>query len=859
MFRATVKPGPAAAVAGIVTLALAGEAAAQVQEIIVSTRKREENLQEVPIAVQAFGEQQVEQLGLNDVRDLSKFSTSLIFDQGVAPQDTRITIRGLSPVRGRQNVAVLQDGVDITSQAIGTAGGSLLVNPRLLDVERVEIVKGPQNALYGRSAFNGAINYVLRKPTEELRIRGYTDLGANGRAEIRGGVSGPLVGDTLLGDISAAAWTFDGFYQSPITQADIGSNEGTSFAGSLLWNVTERFNVRLRAELLDDEFGPPAYRQVFGTTTLTVPTAAITAPGPGIDPVLSPTIAGIGVPAVFIGTVPDGGRLTPGASPDPRTGVDYPGTTREITRFTLNAEYDFGPVKLTYLGQVANAETSQFLDGLSLGDVNQNFIGSESRRDDDTDLQSHELRLTSNGDSRVDWVVGGLFWQEKVNQLDGTYTCVNNTGPPPPPPFPPCGPRMATVGTTQISQLFPDTWTRDTDHYSVYALADIQVLDTVNLILEGRYTSEDADYTGPERIRTVGNVVQDASRIIADPPSFTGYLPFLQPAFSQLSATDDDSYFLPKATLQWRPTDSAMLYFSWAEAAKPSGIAQVPGGTGGFENIETRRFDREEMTVWEIGAKTDWFARRLVANGAVFFQDYTDKQVAVQQVNPDTGFLEARTENASAAEVWGLEAELQWIATDYLQLRAGYTFLDTEFTDYQERTRGAANIALAELIRPDNCAVEVADVSNQASCVLDLSGNELEYAPRHAAVAGFTLQGEVAAGRSVFLEGDLVYQDDRYLDRFNTAKLDSFVTFDMRFGLRSDAWDVTFYAENLFNDDTVKTSLGIINLQDIQALGPFPPFFAQPPTTVILPPSQLATLPDLRQFGIRASFRFGGN
>jgi outer membrane receptor protein involved in Fe transport len=855
MLRGTVRTGPAVAVAGVVALAVATDGIAQVEEVIVSTRKREENLQEVPIAVQAFGEQQVEQLGLNDVRDLSKFSTSLIFDQGVAPQDTRITIRGLSPVRGRQNVAVLQDGVDITSQAIGTAGGSLLVNPRLLDVERVEIVKGPQNALYGRSAFNGAINYVLRKPSEELRVRAYTDVGANGRAEIRGGVSGPLVGDTLLGDVSAAAWTFDGFYQSPVTQADIGSSDGNAFAGSLLWNITDRFNVRLRAELLDDEFGPPAYRQVFGTTALTVPTAAVTAPGPGINPVLSPGIVNTGVPNVFVGTLPDGGSLTPGASPDPRTGVDYPGTSREVTRFTLTTAYDFGPVSLTYLGQVANAEVSQFLDGLNLGDVNQTVIGSESRRDDETDLQSHELRLASNGDNRVDWTVGGLFWQEKVDQVDGTFTCVNNTGPPP--NFPPCGPQMAQVGTIPISQLFPDTWTRDTDHYSAYALVDIQVLDTVNLILEGRYTSEDADYSGPERIQTVNNVTTDLSRIIATPPSFVGYLPFLTPAISQISASDDDSYFLPKATLQWRPTDSAQLYFSWSEAAKPSGIAQVPGGVGGFENIESRRFDREEMTVWELGAKTDWFDRRLLLNGAVFFQDYTDKQVAVQQVNEATGFLEARTANAAAAEVWGLEAELQWFATDNLQLRAGYTFLDTEYSDYTERTTGAANIALAELIRPNNCQVVVATPSNQASCNLDLSGNELEYAPRHAAVAGFTLQGEVATGRNAFVEGDLVYQDDRYLDRFNTAKLDSFVTFDLRFGLRSDAWDVAFYAENLFNDDTVKTSLGIINLQDIAVLAAFNG--NPPPTTVILPPSQLATLPDLRQFGIRASFRFGGN
>lgn len=837
---------PVAAAAGVVVAAFAVDAVAQVEEVIVSTRKREENLQEVPIAVTAFSGEAVERLALNDVRDLSRFSASLIFDQGVSPQDTRITIRGLTPVRGRPNVAVLQDGVDITSQAIGTGGGSLLVNPRLFDIERVEIVKGPQNALYGRSAFNGAINYIMRRPTETLSGRVYTDVGANGRAELRGGIGGPLVGTTLLGDISAATWTFDGFYQSPITQGDIGGQQGSAVAGSLVWNVTDRLSFRLRGEYLNDEFGPTAYRQIFGSTNLPVPASSVTAPGPGILPVLSPGLGAAGVGNVFVGTVPDGSSLTPGASPDPRTGLDYPGTDREITRVTLTGDYDFGPVELTYLGHVANAKTDQFLDGLNLGNTAVEFIGAETRRNDDTDLQSHELRLTSTGDNRVDWVFGGLFWQEEAKQIDGTFTCANNTGPAPPPPFPPCASRMATVGTTFA--LNPDTWTRDTDHWSVYGLVDLQLIDTVNLIVEGRYTSEDADYSGPIRIGDSG------SRIVADPPSFTGYLPFILPASGQDSASDDDAYFLPKATLQWRPTDTAMYYFSWSQAAKPSGYSLVNGGVGGFDPL-TSFFEREEMTVWELGAKTTWFDQRLVANGAVFFQDYTDKQVSVQrEILP--GQIGVFTDNADGAEAWGFEADLVWYATDFLQLRASYTFLDTEYTDYVETTTGAANIARAALGNPDVCTVSLS-ASNRAFCDLDLSGREFEFAPRNAVVTGFTLQSSMEGGRTLFLEGDLIYQDERYLSQYNDSKLDSFTTFDLRFGLRGDKWDVMAYVENMFDDDTVKTALPIINLRDIAV---FAPFNGNPlPTTVVLPPSVLATLPDLRQFGIRASFRFGGN
>jgi outer membrane receptor for ferrienterochelin and colicin len=147
---------------GVGLLAVSGTSFA-IEEVVVSTRKLEENLQEVPIAVNAISAQTLQDRGVTDLAEVVRQNPSVILDQGFSPQDTRIVIRGLSPTRGRQNVAVLQDGVDVSSESLsGTAGGSLLINPRLFDVERVEIVKGPAVALYGRSAFAGAINYITR-------------------------------------------------------------------------------------------------------------------------------------------------------------------------------------------------------------------------------------------------------------------------------------------------------------------------------------------------------------------------------------------------------------------------------------------------------------------------------------------------------------------------------------------------------------------------------------------------------------------------------------------------------------------------------------------------------------------------
>jgi iron complex outermembrane receptor protein len=132
--------------------------AAPMDEIIVETRRLEENLQDIPIAIDVLSAEEIERQGISDLKDVTRLVSSMQFQTGFSPQDTKITIRGLSPTRGRVNVAVLLDGVDITSESIETVGGSLLIDPELYDMERIEVVKGPQQALYGRSAFAGALS-----------------------------------------------------------------------------------------------------------------------------------------------------------------------------------------------------------------------------------------------------------------------------------------------------------------------------------------------------------------------------------------------------------------------------------------------------------------------------------------------------------------------------------------------------------------------------------------------------------------------------------------------------------------------------------------------------------------------------
>ena len=156
------------------------------EEIVVTARKKEENLQDVAISVTAIQGDTLERLGIKNLSDVTKMDPSLTYDKGFAPDDVRIAIRGIVNMRGRPVVANIFDGVDISSETMGTAGSSSLISPRMMDLERVEIVKGPQVALYGRTAFAGAIQYVTKDPSTHLKILLSVDFAQDGFHEARG-------------------------------------------------------------------------------------------------------------------------------------------------------------------------------------------------------------------------------------------------------------------------------------------------------------------------------------------------------------------------------------------------------------------------------------------------------------------------------------------------------------------------------------------------------------------------------------------------------------------------------------------------------------------------------------------------
>ncbi|MSO98883.1 MAG: TonB-dependent receptor [Rhodospirillaceae bacterium] len=895
------------AVACLATTAIVGlvqPAFAQIEEIVVTTRKRSENLQDVPIVVTAFTAENLERKGVGSLADVLKFTAGVQINEAFLPQDQRVVVRGLAPTRGRPNVAVLQDDIDISSESLQTAGGSLLINPRLFDIARVEIVKGPHSALYGRSAFAGAINYITKKPGEEFEGRAQLETGMRGKAEAKVSVSGPLQNSGISVGVNAAYWSFDGFHKNSVTNTRLGGYEGKGVGGSAVYNGSDTFKASARIEFTDDSSDPLARAVVPGNLNEAVPVQVRTdiAANLGGTPT-GPAARGFLVSPLLTtfpivnGAIPDvgTGKLIARVSPNPRTpGKDYRGVDRKVFRATLRMESEFSLADFTSLTHYGHGQTQQFLELANVGDVNAAKIAQEINFDTDTKLLSQEFRLQSNDEeSPLKWTIGGLYWNEEADQLSRSVTCFTTfptrvqvapgvviTAPSGNPALN-CGPFVAAVGTSLPSN--PENWGRNTFHSSFYALVDFDVTEQFSVSAELRQTWEREHTKGPgwthgidpfgiispgpgpigcsptpPAIIAPGCLTRDSGVILPngqrDPEGSTAHQGILR--------TED--FWVPRVGLNYKATEDLLLYVSASKGVKPGGISTLGGGNSGFirENLE---YQQEKMWVYEAGWKANFADGKALLNGAVYYQDFTDKQASTQIVLAN-GILGTRIVNAAAARVKGIDLESAFQPTEELNLSIGYTWLDAKYKKFVVRTGGANPIVRSQSCTPvvtyrllngtsttvvNPTALPAAGaVITARSCDVDKSGHILEFAPTNSLQLNALYKADIGGDMSWMSEFSVQAQSKRYTDDDQRTYLQGFWSADVRTGVESDTWSVTAYVDNVFNDDTIKGGLANTDFPLLSAIASPGPF------TLVLPSNFTANLPDKRQFGIRASYKF---
>jgi len=920
---------------------------AQLDEIVVTTRKREENLQNVPIAVEAFDAGQIANLGIDNAQDLAKFSAGIQFDEGFGGQDTRIVIRGLSPTRGRPNAAFLVDGIDFTGEAVSTSGGGFLVNNRLIDVERIEVVKGPQSALYGRSAFAGAVAYITKSPNmDEFEAEAGFDIATDDQYEVTGTVSGPVTDNFGL-LVNGVYYDEGGFHDNVVTGDEVGGADGWGISGTALWEATPDLDFKLRLAYSEDEFEPRAQARVDSNFLQQIPTDLLRSSGlisaaNGNEAQYPGCFDAMGMPLpfngtaeadgrvgscftnpklLFKGTVPDGDDLEVGLSPDPRTGADYEGSDVETFNATLVGTWDTDFGTFTSLTGYANVESQQnfdsdwdfiapgsytSFDGLfnfTLADCGLGDCSPTAQEIDfanETTVFSQELRYATNLDGPVNFTVGALYWEENVDQRENsaTSTIAVFRGIPQTDPGA-ATPALEILPTIDLSNRLT---TRDTEHWSVYGKAEWEINEMWKLTGEVRYVEERIDVDGyvcdPFLTR---DYVLAQTGVDLDPdndplddqrgPFGSTSVPvtagsacdsFTTPSSPQLiggewiqartssdvdivgggplglrpngvgdgEARSKESFIAPKITLEFTPNDDLTFYASVAEGVKPGGIATVTAGA--FFDNQNNNFDAEKLRAYEIGAKTELLDNTLRLNSSVFFQEYTDKQVGVTQFDAQAGSDIGTIVNAGEAEIWGVEVEALWAATDNLTLQASYTWLDAEYTSFEQDTNSTTTIARNIAGGNGGCqaVVDPLPTNNTADalCTLSFNGSPIEDIPEHAFVGSAEYRAPLNnTDMEWFVGGTAFFVSDRPVDETAIKYLDSYWTTDLRAGLAAEKWDLLFYVENVFDDDTVKSAVDVGSQVTTTENGYFPP---GPQDGII------ASLPDPRIFGVRGRIRF---
>jgi outer membrane receptor protein involved in Fe transport len=271
------------------------------------------------------------------------------------------------------------------------------------------------------------------------------------------------------------------------------------------------------------------------------------------------------------------------------------------------------------------------------------------------------------------------------------------------------------------------------------------------------------------------------------------------------------------------------------------------------------------MTVWEVGGKTAWLDGRLFVNGAAFYQDFTDKQIRTSEVIGGTAGPVVR--NAGAAEVWGVEMDATWAATERLTLAGAFTWLDSEYTEFLTISSNGGDIAQTGCAHDDPNISGLTDQVDQltglpvqGACWTSRSGNDLERAPPWTASAVINYTAPLRnTGIDWYVEWRTLYEDEQFANAENDIIVEARSVSDVWLGLQADRWDAQLYVRNVFDDDKMpsagQTGPDLPNTEFRLAMRTdFPPTVLASPK---IPSATFANLPNPRQAGIQFRYRFG--
>lgn len=747
----------------VVVYAQSQDSELALEEVVVTARRRAESLQDTPLSVSAYSSAQLETRGVTIVTDVGKYTPNVQFDpvatESGGGASSQVYIRGIGQtdyvITVEPGVGVYLDGV-----YVGKSMGSLL---DAVDIEQIEVLRGPQGTLFGRNTIGGAISLTSKRPTEEFEGGVEVTVGDYDRIDGKLFVSGPM-SDSLRGRLSIASQNRDGhvdrvgYESSPQTAAKTGETQGdvdrVSGRLALEWDVTSDFMATVTADMSVLREESPGQFVIDVDETL------------GLASLHNNVNVIGGVCAVAAGP----SRLTNPLCYNDQIAfdIDELKTTghgpnqsdADIFGVALTLDWNVGPFDLKSITAYRDVEVDVIQD-LHSHQWNYGVIAQFIEWDQFT----QELHISGEAfDGRLSYL-GGLYYSTEEGRQQ----------------FPV---EFRNFGFDSGGEI-------DNESYAVFGQATYDITDKMALTVGVRYTDETRRFDP--------SLQQVTNYFDPNATPLPGYVNVLNGAFGPIGTQlfppgvykRESDGTTPMASLSYQVTGDFMVYASYSEGFKGGGfsmryfpaITPPPGLTGddiiGYADPETAES-------YEIGMKSEFFDSRMRLNASAFYIDYDDLQLTL---NVDVGgpLLVPSLANAGVAEIKGIEVELDAVPTDWLSVQASLGYIDADYDSF------------SDLARSQFPAANTFEIQNTPEVTVHVGGTATVF--------------DNEKGR-LFLRADYSWRDDQVKDFANFVTQESYGILDasLTYATADHKWLVSLGGTNITDEIYLLSAIGDLDV-----------------------------------------------
>ncbi|WP_101759549.1 TonB-dependent receptor [Oceanicoccus sp. KOV_DT_Chl] len=631
------------------------------EEILVTAQIRTESLQDVPVSVSAVSGSKLMEAGIDKIEDLQAYVPNLTMSEtGIG---TNIYIRGIGSGINQgfeQSTGMYIDGVSY--------GRAQLSRAPFLDLERVEVLRGPQNILFGKNSISGALSIITAKPSSEFEGSVTALYEPEHGEEIFDLVLNGGLTDNLSARLAYRSREMDGYMENIFSGDDEPGRDEETIRLAFALDVNENLDLSLKVE--------------HGEFDVTGRQIEIVNEEPGANNLTYSQllVAGFGADASVLNNEQDYKRTSNGDSSE-----------NETDSITFTANYALGEGTLTFITGLLEYEYDEVCDC--------DFTGAtifSLRSQEEYEQISQEIRFTSPVGETWEYI-GGLYYQSSELVFNDRITLDSNS-------ILPAAVNAGfaafniTPGDLLVNTAVPREFTTDTDIYSAFLQATWNVRDDLRLTFGGRYTEEEKDGS-----RELTYTDLQGNELPFDYGSIFSAQPFGVDAVyglvfkvdrHNLKDSRNEQAFSPSILVEYDINPDMMMYANISQGSKSGGFdarsnadpagsppefPAAAAGFGYFPNVGTFEYEDEKATSFELGAKTTLMDGAAELNVALFYTEYEDLQVSIFD-----GTLGFNVGNAGEAETYGLELDGRWRVTESFTVSGSLAYLDFEFTDYAE-------------------------------------------------------------------------------------------------------------------------------------------------------------------------------